>query len=71
MTPRTVTGRTSAARIEEGFREIGILVVAFTPIDAIFTPESDYRAQSVVLFLTYGILLFVLALVMEARRTRD
>ena len=57
-------------RIEDAMREIGVLILALTPLDATFTPELDYRRRSVLLLLIAGTSFFVGALLMEQRRTR-
>ena len=58
-----------AERIEEAMREIGVLLMAFTPLDAAFTPGARMGGRWL-LFLSIGILLFVTALLMERRRNR-
>jgi len=57
-------------RIEDAMREIGTLVVAFAPLEAAFARESDDRLATTLILLTYGIVLFVGALLFERRRTR-
>jgi hypothetical protein len=61
--------RTVAERIEEAMREIGVLLVAFTPLDAAFTPGAQMGGRWL-LFLLIGILLFAMALLMERIRDR-
>ena len=61
------TGRTVEERIVEAMREVGVLLVAFAPLDAAFS--GGPRALSwLLLFLSFGLLLFVGALVLERKR---
>jgi hypothetical protein len=62
--------RSALDRIEEALREIGVLIVALTPLDAAFTPENRDLRQRALSFVLIGILFFVAALLMERRRFR-
>ena len=60
---------TARRRIEEGMREVGILLIAFAPLDAVL---AERPAVGVLLFfLLLGIALFTTALVLEWRREHD
>lgn len=56
-------------RIEDAMREIATLILALSPLDAVFTPA--YQARSVLLLMTFGLLLFMTTLMMERRRSRE
>jgi hypothetical protein len=56
-------------RIEEAVREIGVLLVALAPLDAAFSPDAHKARSNLLLFITVGVTLFLLALVMERRRS--
>ena len=54
-------------RAEEGVRELGILLIAFAPLDFVFADSPDL-AGAALLFFAVGAILFVLAVESEARR---
>lgn len=60
--------RTVAERIEEAMREIGVLLMAFTPLDAVLAEPR--RTTVLLLFFWLGIFLFTVAVSLERRRTR-
>jgi len=58
---------TVAARIVEAMREVGVLLIAFAPLDAMFC--GGLRAlRWMLLFFSFGVLLFIAALVLERTR---
>jgi hypothetical protein len=57
-----------AERIEEAVREIGVLLIAFAPLEGTFS-TSPRAGISLLLFLAFGLLLFGGALLNERRRT--
>ena len=58
-------------RVEDAMREIGTLVLAFAPLDAVFSPEGSGSLGSVLLFVLLGLSFFLLALLLERRRARE
>ncbi len=61
--------RTVSERIEEAMREIGVLFIVFSPLDAAFSTEPQTRG-SWLPFLLIGLVLFVAAVLRERSRTR-
>ena len=60
-----------ADRVFEGMREIGILLIAFAPLDVTVTPANGREPGAVVLlFAGFGLFLFVGALSLEWRHDR-
>lgn len=57
-------------RVEEGMREVGVLMVAFAPLDALMKPGGPTPWGLMASFGLLGVLLFCGALVMEWRRWR-
>jgi hypothetical protein len=56
-------------RVIEGMREVGILLIAFAPLDVALNPGSGRRALGVLLFFGgLGLLLFIGALALEWRQ---
>ena len=55
-------------RIEEAFREIGVLLVAFAPLDLAFS-DAGARYPAAMLFFAIGVLFFVMAVWLELRRS--
>jgi hypothetical protein len=58
-------------RFGDAIREIGTLILAFAPLDAVFSPEGSGSLDSVLLFLLLGLSFFLLALLLERRRARE
>ena len=58
----------AAERVEDALREIGTLLLAFAPLDAVLTEEA--RRGYVLLFVLAGLLLFMGSLSLERRRRR-
>ena len=54
-------------RIMDGMREVGVLLIAFAPLDAVLAERS--RMPLLLLFLVLGLVLFTAALVLERRHT--
>jgi hypothetical protein len=56
------------SRVLEGLREVGLLLIAFASLEgALRGSESDHSARFVVVFLSVGMLLFGMALVLDWR----
>ena len=58
-------------RFNEILREIGVLLLAFAPLDAALGSERQDRWSLVLLFVTFGISLIVVSLLNEQRRRRE
>jgi hypothetical protein len=52
-------------RILEAIREIGILLMAFAPLDGALMPMPETQRQTMLIFFFGGILLFVLGVLLE------
>lgn len=52
-------------RIQEALREVGVLLMAFAPLDAALTEDALRAARVLALFLTGGMILFATALALE------
>jgi len=59
-----------AKRIIDGLLEIGILLIAFAPLDVAVNP-STAGPQAAKRFLIYGVILFVVGLLLEWRFPHD
>ena len=57
-------------RLEDACREIGILLVAFAPLDLAFSDATQRRGVAA-FFAGVGVLAFCVAIVAEVRRTND
>ena len=64
-TDRVVTLR---ERLEDLFREIGTLLLAFAPLDAVLWGERADRTSLVLTFVVIALLLITIAIVSEKRR---
>ena len=64
----TAVQRVGRQRVEELFREVGTLLLAFTPLDASLSADRGFRWQSLLLFVPVGLFLFVIAVLSERRR---
>ena len=60
--------RSVRERIEDGMREVGTLLIAFAPLDAVLAERP--AASFLLSFLILGLVLFTVALVLERRRAR-
>jgi hypothetical protein len=58
-------------RIEDAMREIGVLLIAFCPLDAALIENPDRSLRFLLFFLAAGASLFTGALVLERRRRHD
>jgi hypothetical protein len=58
-------------RVEEALREIGVLLIAFAPLDVALTSHTAANANYLLLFLGLGIYFFVGALILERIRGKD
>jgi C4-dicarboxylate-specific signal transduction histidine kinase len=65
----TPSTKSVAERIEEAMREIGMLLLAFAPLDAVLAEPA--RTGRLLLFFCFGIFLFIAAVLLERRRARD
>ena len=52
-------------RILEAIREVGILLMAFAPLDGALMPMPETQRQTMLIFFFGGILLFVLSVLLE------
>ncbi len=57
--------RSVRERIEDGMREVGILLIAFAPLDAVLAEPR--RVPLLLLFVLLGIFFFAAAIVLENR----
>lgn len=57
-----------AERIEEGLREVGVLLIAFAPLDVALNHRQPGNLTFLSLFFGLGISLFAWALILERRR---
>lgn len=55
-------------RIEEALREIGVLLLAFTPLDAAVNSAQGHGSGVLLYFFGLGLCLFGGALLLERRR---
>ena len=55
-------------RIEEIFREIGVLLVTFAPLDAAFAADLRRTVPTVLIIVAIGIVFIAGSLVSERRR---
>ena len=55
-------------RVEEALREIGILLIALSPLDVAFGPERGDASSNLLIFFVAGATLFSVALLLERRR---
>ena len=60
--------RPVSERIEEAAREVGILLIAFAPMDAAVNAAQGQKTGSLLFFVVAGLCLFSGALLMERRR---
>ncbi|MFI5312179.1 MAG: hypothetical protein ACHQQ3_13145 [Gemmatimonadales bacterium] len=71
MMTEVAPSRRPIDRVEDAMREIGTLILAFTPLDAVFSTEGGGRGRPFLLFLLWGLSFFLGALLLERRRTRE
>ena len=62
--------KTIRVRIEDLSREIGTLLVAFTPLDSVLWRDRQDRAEIELTFFLVALLLILLAFLSESRRAR-
>jgi hypothetical protein len=55
-------------RVEDGQREVGVLLIAFAPLDIALNRHSPGNFNYLLLFLGLGVFLFIGALIQERRR---
>lgn len=55
-------------RLEDLLREIGTLLFAFTPLDAVLWRDRPDRAELVLTFVSIGLALILVAVFSELRR---
>jgi hypothetical protein len=69
--PRIPTNATTTReRLEEAAREIGVLLMAFAPLDVALTDRPSTRWTPLLLFFVTGVLFLGGALASERRRQR-
>ena len=56
-------------RLADAMREVGTLLIAFAPLDAALV-ERPGRTGLLLLFMIFGVLLFIGSLLIERRRSR-
>jgi hypothetical protein len=56
-------------RVEDLLREVGTLLIALTPLDAVLW-DVRYRLSLVSAYIAFGVILVVIALLFEQRRSR-
>ena len=61
--------KTMQERLEDAMREVGTLLIAFAPLDAALT-ERPGRTGLLLLFMAVGVLLFIVSVLIERRRSR-
>ena len=71
MVASDVYRRRAKALRAEAVREVGVLLVAFSPLDAAFAPVGMRALMIGLIFLLGGLLLFSIGLMMERRRGND
>ena len=62
-------GTTVRERIEQGMREVGILLITFGPLDVALAHGDRTATRYLLFFLALGLALFVTAIVAEQRRS--
>lgn len=62
--------RAIRARIEDGAREIGVLLIVFAPLDYAFAGGAEHTSSALLFFLI-GFVCFFGAVYSEVRRTVD
>jgi hypothetical protein len=55
-------------RIEDALREIGTLLIALAPVDGVFSSDSPDTPRKILLIAGIGIIMFVLAIILERGR---
>ena len=63
--------KSAAERIEDVLREIGVLLIAFAPLDVALNHHQEGDKNFLLLFLGLGTSLFTGALILEKRRGKD
>ena len=61
--------KTVQERVEDAMREVGTLLIAFAPLDAALA-ERPGRTGLLLLFMAFGVLLFIGSLLIERRSSR-
>ena len=62
--------RSVRERLEEALREIGVLLLAFTPLDATLNRAPGQPRGAILYFVAIGLCLFGVAILMEHRRRK-
>ena len=60
--------RTVIERMEDALREVATLFIALAPLDVALGPREPHTFTFGLIFVTGGVILFVLALLLEWRR---
>ncbi len=63
--------KTIGERIEDAMREVGVLLIAFAPLDVALNHHQAGDLNFLLLFLGLGAALFTGALLLEGRRGKD
>ena len=61
--------KTAQERLEDAIREVGTLLIAFAPLDAALA-ERPGSTGLLLLFMVFGVLLFIGSLLIERKRSR-
>ena len=61
--------KTAQERLEDAMREVGTLLIAFAPLDAALA-EQRGKTGLLLLFMIVGVLLFLVSVLIERRRSR-
>ena len=61
--------KTVQERLEDAMREVGTLLIAFAPLDAALAERSE-KTGLLLLFMIVGVLLFIVSVLIERRRSR-
>ena len=61
--------KTVQERLEDAMREVGTLLIAFAPLDAALA-EQRGKTGLLLLFMIVGVLLFLVSVLIERRRSR-
>ena len=60
----------TAERIEEALREIAVLFIALAPLDVFLGEDRAHAVRNGLIFVGVGLMIFVMVLYVERKRTR-
>jgi hypothetical protein len=66
----TANARPVLERIMDTLREMGTLIIVFSQLDALQEPIGSYASEAALRASAIGLLLYVLGLLIEARRAK-